>query len=71
MSSAFLLPLHVADGHSPELVLLCAGGVKQASHLLKYDSTLGTFNANVECVPPLHDAAVLAWLKTQAEPCTY
>ncbi len=28
-----------------------AGGVKQASHLLKYDSTLGTFNADVQCAP--------------------
>jgi glyceraldehyde-3-phosphate dehydrogenase (NADP+) (phosphorylating) len=27
-----------------------SGGVKQASHLLKYDSTLGTFNANVKIV---------------------
>lgn len=27
-----------------------AGGVKQASHLLKYDSTLGTFNADVKVV---------------------
>ncbi len=30
---------------------LRAGGVKQASHLLKYDSTLGTFNADVQCAP--------------------
>jgi glyceraldehyde-3-phosphate dehydrogenase (NADP+) (phosphorylating) len=27
-----------------------SGGVKQASHLLKYDSTLGTFNADVKIV---------------------
>lgn len=27
-----------------------AGGVKQASHLLKYDSTLGTFDADVKVV---------------------
>lgn len=27
-----------------------SGGVKQASHLLKYDSTLGTFNADVKVV---------------------
>jgi glyceraldehyde-3-phosphate dehydrogenase (NADP+) (phosphorylating) len=27
-----------------------SGGVKQASHLLKYDSTLGTFNAQVKIV---------------------
>ncbi len=26
--------------------------MKQASHLLKYDSTLGTFNADVKCGPP-------------------
>ena len=34
-------------------VLTCApapaGGVKQASHLLKYDSTLGKFNADIKC----------------------
>jgi glyceraldehyde-3-phosphate dehydrogenase (NADP+) (phosphorylating) len=28
--------------------LLGTGGVKQASHLLKYDSTLGTFNADIK-----------------------
>lgn len=35
------------------LLGLCptAGGVKQASHLLKYDSTLGTFQADVEYAP--------------------
>jgi glyceraldehyde-3-phosphate dehydrogenase (NADP+) (phosphorylating) len=27
-----------------------SGGVKQASHLLKYDSTLGTFNAEVKVI---------------------
>ena len=27
--------------------------MKQASHLLKYDSTLGTFNADVKCAPAL------------------
>ena len=27
---------------------LPAGGVKQASHLLKYDSTLGKFDADVK-----------------------
>jgi len=27
-----------------------SGGVKQASHLLKYDSTLGVFNADVKIV---------------------
>ena len=26
--------------------------MKQASHLLKYDSTLGTFSADVQCAPP-------------------
>ena len=45
--------------------------MKQASHLLKYDSTLGTFNADVECAPPLHDAAVLAGVNTHAEPCIH
>lgn len=31
-----------------------SGGVKQASHLLKYDSTLGTFNADVKIVDDSH-----------------
>lgn len=31
-----------------------SGGVKQASHLLKYDSTLGTFNADVKVVDDSH-----------------
>ncbi|KAK9826910.1 hypothetical protein WJX81_008567 [Elliptochloris bilobata] len=31
-----------------------SGGVKQASHLLKYDSTLGTFNADVQMVDESH-----------------
>lgn len=30
------------------VVLNDSGGVKQASHLLKYDSTLGTFAADVK-----------------------
>lgn len=64
--TALLLALHVAGGRRSELALLRAGGVKQASHLLKYDSTLGTFNADVQCVPPLHDATVLAGGKVQA-----
>ena len=32
--------------------MACAGGVKQASHLLKYDSTLGKFNAKIEYALP-------------------
>ncbi|EFJ43593.1 hypothetical protein VOLCADRAFT_76662 [Volvox carteri f. nagariensis] len=31
-----------------------SGGVKQASHLLKYDSTLGTFDADVKIVDDSH-----------------
>nr|ABD37955.1 glyceraldehyde-3-phosphate dehydrogenase subunit A [Scherffelia dubia] len=31
-----------------------SGGVKQASHLLKYDSTLGTFGADVQIVDDSH-----------------
>ena len=31
-----------------------SGGVKQASHLLKYDSTMGTFNADVQIVDDTH-----------------
>lgn len=31
-----------------------SGGVKQAAHLLKYDSTLGTFNADVKIVDDSH-----------------
>ncbi len=31
-----------------------SGGVKQASHLLKYDSTLGTFGADVKVVDDSH-----------------
>jgi glyceraldehyde-3-phosphate dehydrogenase (NADP+) (phosphorylating) len=33
-----------------------SGGVKQASHLLKYDSTLGTFAADVKIVDDSHIA---------------
>ncbi len=42
------------EGRSNSLLDVVAindsGGVKQASHLLKYDSTLGTFNADVKVV---------------------
>jgi len=31
-----------------------SGGVKQASHLLKYDSTMGTFEADVQIVDDDH-----------------
>lgn len=31
-----------------------SGGVKQASHLLKYDSTMGTFDADVQIVDDDH-----------------
>eukprot|EP00887_Chlorella_sp_A99_P008190 scaffold12.g8190.t1 len=31
-----------------------SGGVKQASHLLKYDSTMGTFNADVKVIDDTH-----------------
>ena len=31
-----------------------SGGVKQASHLLKYDSTLGKFDAEVKVVDDTH-----------------
>lgn len=37
------------------IVINDSGGVKQASHLLKYDSTLGTFEANVK---PEGDSAI-------------
>ena len=31
-----------------------SGGVKQASHLVKYDSVLGTFEADVQIVDDTH-----------------
>ena len=31
-----------------------SGGVKQASHLLKYDSTMGTFKADVKIIDDSH-----------------
>jgi glyceraldehyde-3-phosphate dehydrogenase (NADP+) (phosphorylating) len=37
------------------VVINDSGGVKQASHLLKYDSTLGTFDADVK---PVGDASI-------------
>jgi len=47
--------LRCVEGRGPESLLNVtvindSGGVKQASHLLKYDSTLGTFNADVRIV---------------------
>ena len=39
-----------ADSLLNVTVINDSGGVKQASHLLKYDSTLGTFNADVKIV---------------------
>jgi hypothetical protein len=39
-----------ADSLLNVTVINDSGGVKQASHLLKYDSTLGTFNADVRIV---------------------
>eukprot|EP00210_Caulerpa_lentillifera_P002726 g2606.t1 len=41
------------DRENSNLEIVCvndSGGVKQASHLLKYDSTMGTFNADVQIV---------------------
>nr|ACX37507.1 chloroplast glyceraldehyde 3-phosphate dehydrogenase [Botryococcus braunii] len=38
------------DSNLNVTVINDSGGVKQASHLLKYDSTLGTFNADVKVV---------------------
>ena len=45
--------LRCVEGRGPDSLLNVtvindSGGVKQASHLLKYDSTLGTFNADVQ-----------------------
>ena len=46
--------LRCLEGRSDSLLQVTiindSGGVKQASHLLKYDSTLGTFNADVKIV---------------------
>ena len=46
--------LRCVEGRTDSLlnvtVINDSGGVKQASHLLKYDSTLGTFNADVKIV---------------------
>ena len=39
-----------ADSLLQVTVINDSGGVKQASHLLKYDSTLGTFDADVRIV---------------------
>ncbi|CAK0785691.1 hypothetical protein CVIRNUC_008902 [Coccomyxa viridis] len=36
------------------VVINDSGGVKQASHLLKYDSTLGTFNADIKVIDDNH-----------------
>eukprot|EP00210_Caulerpa_lentillifera_P004862 g4641.t1 len=41
------------DRETSNLEIVCvndSGGVKQAAHLLKYDSTMGTFNADVQIV---------------------
>ena len=43
------------------------GGVKQASHLLKYDSTLGKFDADVKSVSPhkiLLSISAVFWRKS-------
>lgn len=46
------------EGRSNSLLDVVAindsGGVKQAAHLLKYDSTLGTFSADVKIVDDSH-----------------
>ncbi len=46
------------EGRSNSLLDVVAindsGGVKQAAHLLKYDSTLGTFSADVKIVDDTH-----------------
>eukprot|EP00877_Chromochloris_zofingiensis_P006706 jgi/Chrzof1/2289/Cz11g09290.t1 len=46
------------EGRSNSLLDVIAindsGGVKQAAHLLKYDSTLGTFNADVKIIDDSH-----------------
>ena len=47
----FLRCLHGRETTDMEVVAVNdSGGVKQASHLLKYDSTLGTFDADVQIV---------------------
>jgi len=38
----------------PQIAINDSGGVKQAAHLLKYDSTLGTFGADVKIVDDSH-----------------
>lgn len=44
-----------------------SGGVKQASHLLKYDSILGTFNADVKVV----DDSTIAVNGKHTHPCLH
>lgn len=50
--------LRCLEGRSNSLLEVIAindsGGVKQASHLLKYDSTLGKFDAEVKVVDDSH-----------------
>lgn len=46
---AFVRCQHARENSNLEIVVINdSGGVKQASHLLKYDSTYGTFNADVK-----------------------
>lgn len=47
----FLRCLEGRENSNLEVVVINdSGGVKQASHLLKYDSTMGTFNADVKVI---------------------
>lgn len=43
-----------ANSNLEVVVINDSGGVKQASHLLKYDSTMGTFDADVQIVDDTH-----------------
>lgn len=51
----FLRCWHLRDDSNLDVIAINdSGGVKQASHLLKYDSMLGTFEADVKIVDDTH-----------------
>merc|ERR1712178_207779 len=53
----FLRCLHGRENSELEVVVVNdSGGVKQATHLLKYDSMLGTFDADVRIIDDTHFA---------------
>jgi glyceraldehyde-3-phosphate dehydrogenase (NADP+) (phosphorylating) len=59
----FLRCLHGRDSSNLEVVVINdSGGPKQASHLLKYDSTFGTFDADVKVRFTVHKFPVIVLL---------